>query len=102
MNDRRLFVFRTLGENDVPTYADKGFLHLGRVVMEAGLEAMRAECMSAWRAEKGEFDPAKTWLQNALLSDIHHRSAVVRDYYYRGPLAWISHTPVATKPPRRR
>lgn len=28
--------------------------------------------------------------EDALLSDIHHRSAVVRDYYYRGPLVDIA------------
>ncbi len=37
MNDRHLFVFRTLGETDVPSYADKGFIHLGRVLTDAGL-----------------------------------------------------------------
>ena len=26
------------------------------------------------------------WLQNALLPDIHHRSKLVRDYYFEGPL----------------
>ena len=90
MNLRDLFVVWTLDEMDVPAYADKGFIHMGRVLTDAGLEAMRAECMAAWRAEKGDFDPSKTWLQNALLSDIHHRCAVVRDYYYRGPLVDIA------------
>lgn len=84
------FHFRPLSDAQIEASAGQGYLHLGRVLTDAGLEAMRTECMAAWRAEKGEFDPAKTWLQNALLSDIHHRSAVVRDYYYRGPLVEIA------------
>ena len=90
MKDRNRLFFRTPGEIEERAYAEQGFLHLGRVLTDAGLEAMRTECMAAWRVEKGEFDPAKTWLQNALLSDIHHRSAVVRDYYYRGPLVDVA------------
>ena len=85
MKDRNRLFFRTPDEIEERAYAEQGFLHLGRVLTDAGLEAMRTESMAAWRAEKGEFNPAKTWLQNSLLSDIHHRSAVVRDYYYRGP-----------------
>ena len=84
------FHVRPLSDTQIKAYAAEGYLHLGRVLTDAGLEAMRTECMSAWRAEKGEFDPEKSWLQNALLSDIHHRSAVVRDYYYRGPLVDIA------------
>lgn len=85
-----LFESPILSEDRERAFAEQGYLRLGRVLTDAGLEAMRTECMAAWRAEKGEFDPAKTWLQNALLSDIHRRSAVVRDYYYRGPLVDVA------------
>ncbi len=83
-------MFQTLSLAQRQAYADEGYLRLGRVLTDDGLEAMRAECMSAWCAEKGDFDPHKTWLQNALLGDIHHRSDNVRDYYYRGPLVDVA------------
>lgn len=84
------FHYRPLSDAQIETYAAQGYLHLGRVLTDVGLEAMQTESMAAWRAEKGEFDPGKSWLQNALLGDIHRRSAVVCDYYYRGPLVDIA------------
>jgi ectoine hydroxylase-related dioxygenase (phytanoyl-CoA dioxygenase family) len=51
---------------------------------------MVAECMAAWTAEKKAFDASKSWLENALLTDVHRRSAVVRDFYFRGPLVEIA------------
>jgi ectoine hydroxylase-related dioxygenase (phytanoyl-CoA dioxygenase family) len=85
-----LFNFRTLSGAELGRYHEEGFLVLPRLLSEQGLEAMREECMRAWVAEKGEFDPEKSWLQNALLVDIHHRSRVVRDYYFEGPLVQIA------------
>ncbi len=82
--------FRSLCDAELAAYAAQGYLHLGRVLTDAGLDAMRTESMTAWQAQKGEFDPAKTWLQNALLSDIHHQSECVREYYFRGPLVDIA------------
>lgn len=81
-----LFVFQKLSDSQQQAYAREGFLQLGRVLTDAGLHAMRAESMAAWQAEKTEFDPEKSWLQNALLGDIHRRSDVVREFYFRGPL----------------
>ena len=49
--------------------------------------------MAAWEAEKGPFDPTKTWLQNALLGNIHHRSDTARKFYFHGPLVDV---PAAT------
>jgi len=46
--------------------------------------------MSAWRVEKGEFDADKTWPQHVLLKDIHHRSDIVRRFYFNGPLVDVA------------
>ena len=83
---RALFVFKPLSEGDIRQYQETGYHRYGRILTDAGLARMREECMQAWRAEKGEFDQDKTWLQNALLINIHHRSAVVRQFYFHGPL----------------
>ena len=47
---------------------------------------MRSECMTTWSATKTGFDPKGSWLQNALLPNIHHHSELVRRYYFDGPL----------------
>lgn len=85
-----LFVYRKLSSAEVEGYRAEGYLIVGRTLTDAGLERMRDECMTAWRGEKGEFDSNATWLQNALLPNIHHRSQVVRDFYFRGPLVDIA------------
>lgn len=41
--------------------------------------------MKVWNEEKDIFDPTRSWLQNALLVDIHKKSSVVRDFYFEGP-----------------
>jgi len=87
---KKLFVYRQLTPAEVNRYQDQGYLMIGRTLTDAGLEQMRAECMTAWRAEKGDYDPNATWLQNALLPNIHHRSQVVRDFYFRGPLVDVA------------
>ena len=51
---------------------------------------MRRQCMAAWEEEKSAFDPNKTWLENALLVNIHHRASIVRDYYFQGPLVDVA------------
>jgi Phytanoyl-CoA dioxygenase (PhyH) len=84
------FVYRALTETECAAYADQGFLHYGPALTPLGLEAMRAECMTAWNAEKGAFDPSRTWLQNALLADVHHRSDLVRQYYFSGPMVEVA------------
>lgn len=80
------FHFKALSDTQKSEYARAGYLELGRVLNDAGLEEMRCQCMAAWNSDKGEFDGSKTWLQNSLLTDIHHRAEIVREYYYRGPL----------------
>lgn len=85
-----LFVFRPLSESDIRRYQETGYHRHGRILTDAGLARMREECMQAWRAEKGEFDPGKTWLRNALLINIHHRCDIVRQFYFRGPLVDVA------------
>ena len=46
--------------------------------------------MQAWNAEKEAFDPDKTWLQNSLLMNIHHKTTIVRNYYFEGPMVEIA------------
>lgn len=84
-----LFHYRPLTVQEVERYRDEGFLLVGRTLTAEGLAAMREECMRAWSGEKGEFDPDASWLKNSLLPNIHHRSQVVRDFYFRGPLVDI-------------
>ncbi len=84
------FNYPKLTPAELATYHDQGFLLLKSVLKPAGLDRMVSECMAAWEAEKKAFDPSKSWLDNALLLDIHRRSAVVRDYYFRGPLVDIA------------
>lgn len=71
-------------------YKEQGYLILKNVLTKEGLDAMRSECMQAWDAEKATFDPEKSWLQNSLLVNIHHRSAAVRNYYFEGPMVDIA------------
>ena len=48
-----LFNYRTLTEAELDTFNREGFVRLGRTLTDEGLEAMRAEAMTAWEAEKG-------------------------------------------------
>lgn len=80
-----LFDHRVLGEAELRSYAEQGFVVLRGLVRPAGLRRIVGECMAAWTAEKGPYDPRGTWLENALLPDIHRRSRAVRDYYFEGP-----------------
>ncbi len=44
---RNLFVFHASGEAVKRAYAEHGYLPLGRILTDAGLQAMRTECMAA-------------------------------------------------------
>ena len=79
-----------LTDSQIQTYREQGYLNIGRTLSDVGLKIVRDEIMRAWDAEKQAFDPEKTWLQNALLPDIHHHSEVVRQYYFSGPLVTIA------------
>lgn len=85
-NLSRYFRYHRLSDVELNFYHEQGYLILEDILTADGVERMIDECMAAWTAEKGEFDPDKTWLENALLPNIHHRSQLVRDYYFEGPL----------------
>ena len=84
------FNYSFLSKEDIDLFNRQGFLLIRKILTPAGLKQMREECMTAWDAQKQAFDPAKSWLQNALLVNIHHQSRVVRDYYFEGPLVDIA------------
>ncbi len=84
-----LFLERPLDDAQLDAYRKPGFVRVGRVLTDAGLACMRDECMAAWN-EKYSFDAEKSWLQNSLLGDIHHRSPLVCRYCYDGPLMQIA------------
>jgi len=84
------FQYRQLTADELQTFADQGYLVLGPILTQHGLQRMRDECMTAWKKEKGEFDPNGSWLENALLINIHQHSELVRQYYYSGPLVDIA------------
>ncbi len=85
-----LFVYRRLDERELTAYERDGFLHYGPVLTPSGLRRMIDEVMRAWSAEKGPFDPNRTWLQNALLPNIHHQSDMVRRFYFHGPIVDVA------------
>lgn len=86
MNNKELFIPHKLSSEELAFYEEHGYLKLGRTLTEKGLDLMLEECMNAWKAEKQGFDAEKTWLQNALLVNIHHKSKIVRDFYFDGPI----------------
>ena len=85
-----LFVQRRLDAGDLARYVAEGYLNVGRLLTDEGLERLRRETMAAWDAEKRAFAPERSWLQNSLLVDIHHRSPTARRYYFWGPLVDIA------------
>ncbi|MEQ9459982.1 MAG: phytanoyl-CoA dioxygenase family protein [Phycisphaeraceae bacterium] len=90
MSNTNFFVDQKLTDQQLKQYRDDGFLRLGRILTDTGLEQMRASVMNAWEAEKGPFDPSATWLKNSLLVDIHKQSDIVRSYYLNGPLVDVA------------
>lgn len=86
----RYFNYRRLTDVELDRFAEDGYLLYSSALTDLGLEEMRAQCMDAWHAEKGTFDPEGNWLKNALLGNIHHRSPLVRQYYFSGPLVEVT------------
>lgn len=86
----RFFNRKVLSKEELAFYDDQGYLLIKDILTSEGVEHMRNQCMQAWVEEKGEFDPEKTWLQNSLLVNIHHRARLVRDYYFDGPLVDVA------------
>jgi len=84
------FISRNLSDSELRRFAAEGYLVCGATLSPSGLKQIREECMAAWNREKAAFDPDKTWLENALLPNIHHRSAMVRQFYFAGPLVDVA------------
>lgn len=84
------FNYNQLSIEELEQFNEQGCLIIKNILKEQGLQQMRKECMAAWDAEKLAFDPNKSWLQNSLLVNIHHRAKTVRDYYFEGPLVEIA------------
>jgi len=85
-----LFNYPKLSEQQLERYHEQGYLNVGRTLTKNGLHHVLGEVMEAWIAEKGPFDSHQTWLTNSLLPDIHHRSELVRKYYFSGPMVGIA------------
>jgi ectoine hydroxylase-related dioxygenase (phytanoyl-CoA dioxygenase family) len=84
------FNYRHLSNDEIAFYNLNGYIILKNILTSQGLEQMRDECMKAWNREKESFDPSRTWLQNSLLVNIHHKAPTVRNYYFEGPLVDIA------------
>jgi ectoine hydroxylase-related dioxygenase (phytanoyl-CoA dioxygenase family) len=84
------FNYRKLTPEELDFFKEEGYLIIKNILTDAGLQQMREECMQAWNAEKEAFDPSKTWLQNSLLVNIHHRAPTVKNYYFEGPMVEIA------------
>jgi ectoine hydroxylase-related dioxygenase (phytanoyl-CoA dioxygenase family) len=84
------FNYRKLSSEQLEKFQEEGYLILKDTLKLAGLEQMRKESMSAWNKEKEAFDASKTWLQNSLLVNIHHRAPTIKAFYFEGPLVPIA------------
>ena len=73
--DQELFIYRRLNDEQLQLYEENGYVLYGRILTDAGLDALREDSISAWREENREFDPDKMWLQNMLLPNVHHQAA---------------------------
>ena len=86
----KYFNYRLLSEKELATYAEKGYLVLPQLLTSEGVDRLREECMAAWNDKKKDVSPNGTWLQSALLVNIHHESPLARAYYFHGPLVDIA------------
>ena len=84
------FNYHNLTPEELDFFKEEGYLIIKNILTDAGLQQMREECMLAWNAEKEAFDPSKTWLQNSLLVNIHHKAPTVKNYYFEGPMVEIA------------
>ena len=84
------FLSKYLNSSELTDFKRDGYLCCGPILTTTGLEKIRGQCMGAWKASKPKFNPQKTWLENALLPDIHHYASLVRQFYFEGPLVNIA------------
>lgn len=86
MKNESLFNYKTLSREELTFFNEHGYLIIKSILKPEGLAQMQQEYMDAWAKEKETFDPNKSWLQNALLINIHHQATTVKEYYFNGPL----------------
>ncbi|HIL68611.1 MAG TPA: hypothetical protein EYG38_02020 [Verrucomicrobia bacterium] len=86
----RYFNYQPLTEGQIKFYEEQGYLLLSQTLREEGLALFREQCREAWNAEKTAFDDQASWLKNSLLINIHHKSSLVRDFYFQGPLVDVA------------
>ena len=82
-----------LSASDLETFNSRGWLRTPPLLTPTGLAALRREAMSAWAAEKRGIDQTAdglTWLQAALLPNIHRASEAARQWYWRGPVVGLA------------
>ena len=85
-----LFISKCFNPSQLATFNRDGYLCCGPLLTTKGLEKIRSQCMEAWNVYKDDFDPQKTWLENALLPNIHHHASWVRKFYFEGPLVNVA------------
>lgn len=90
MKFESLFNYKELSDNELDFFKENGYLVIRSVLTPQGLAQMQAESMDAWDKEKEGFDPNKSWLQNSLLVNIHHKAPTVKNYYFNGPLVDVA------------
>ena len=90
MSQNDLFIYKPLSEDQLKFYHENGYLSLGKTLTEEGVRQLLEQSMRVWRKEKGEYSESNTWLQNALLVDIHKKAPLVKDFYYQGPIVNVA------------
>ena len=88
----KYFNYQSLTEEQIKFYTEQGYLLISQTLRDAGLELFREQCVKAWDAEKSGYDDKASWLNNSLLKNIHHKSSIVRDFYFQGPLVDAAET----------
>jgi hypothetical protein len=82
------FVPHSLADADIEHYRENGWVLTPPLVSPAGLQRIRGDAMRAWEQEKGGADQGAselTWLQAALLPNVHRLAPACKEYYWTGP-----------------
>ena len=70
-----------LSQEQIDNYNSEGYLILEGALKPRELQQLRDEVWGCWCGSKGgAYDPDSTWLSNALLPDIHHKSRFAFSY----------------------
>ena len=87
------FAAHALSASQVKSLEQEGYIVVKALLNDEEVAYLRDSCTNAWREVKGadaKFSGEKTWLQNALLPNVHHHSKAVFEYYFYGPLVDIA------------